>query len=349
MPGGGSSKHVRMLAILALVVSALSVVTAILIYTQWNSPDQSPTPPVPAAFTPAPTPGLHGRVTLADGTPATGATVLVVLPVPNNLRIRDGKVSSDEGGAGHVLKSSADSDGQYHLPLQTGQFTLVAVSQAGYAQSNANSSVTSADLQLTPWGRIQGRYLIGTKPGAHIDLRASSIDSAAGGNAPRISIASFARTDADGKFTLTGLLPGRTSIDRDYLEESAGGRMLYSATIGLAQVVEGQTTTVTLGGKGRPVTGRFIFPSTLNPADFLINARAYPLGSAEGSVYFLQTDQHRHFRIDNVPAGEYRIHIFLQPAQGPRVEQSGQPRFTVPEVPGSVSDEPLVIPDIQLQ
>jgi hypothetical protein len=341
--------HVWMLAILAVIVSALAVVTALLIWSQWNSPDQSQTPPVPAALAPAPTPGLHGRVTLADGTPATGATVLVVFPGPNNLRIRDGKVSSDEGGAGRVLRSSADSGGQYQLPLQTGQFTLAAVSQAGYAQFNTNSSVSSADLQLTPWGRITGRYMIGTKPGAHIDLRASSIDSGAGGSATRISIASFARTDADGNFTLTGLLPGSTSIERDYLEESAGGRMFYSATIGLAQVVEGQTTTIILGGKGRPVTGRFIFPSRLTPADILINARAYSLNSSDESTYFLQTDEHHHFRIDNVPPGDYRIHIFLQPSQGPRVPQSSQPRFTVPEVTGGVSDEPLDIGDVHLQ
>jgi len=75
-------------------------------------------------------------------------------------------------------------------------------------------------------------------------------------------------------------------------------------------------------------------------------ARSPVGGSAGAGVHLLEVDRDRHFRINDVVPGDYRIHILVQRATGDRIRtaQSVEPTFTMPDIPGGVSDVPLVIP-----
>jgi RNA polymerase sigma factor (sigma-70 family) len=193
---------------------------------------------------------------------------------------------------------------------------------------------------LTAWGRIQGRLMIGSKPGANIELQAYPIDPSQTQRLVR------ARTDAFGNFVIARVPPGMIRIDRSFVERAGADTFFYSVELATIQIDVGQTVRVKFGGVGRPVTGRFVFPPGMNPSEYFINARAIPLQSA--GQYFLQVDPQRNFRIDDVPPGDYRIHIFVQPVRGGRTALRLEPTFTMPDVPGGVSDVPLAIPDMSL-
>jgi len=167
-----------------------------------------------------------------------------------------------------------------------------------------------------------------------------------------ISMSNFAETDADGNFTLERVAPGSIQISRDVTEQSGGQSWTWTVDVGKTQVTAGQTTTVEFGGVGRPVVGKFIFPPGMTPTDYFFNARAFGSGSdpAAPDYYFLEVDEQNNFRINNVIPGDYSINVGLQKVSDrTRTRQPVPIRFTMPEVPGGVSDEPLVIPDIQLQ
>jgi hypothetical protein len=312
----------------------------------------NPQPPVQQPL--AASGDLRGRILAADRTPVAGATVFVSLPGRSDIRIRNETVDFADSNAARAVSSA---DGDYDLPPQSGTFQLQALGDAGYGQADQDAVKKNPDVQLTAWGRVEGRMLIGTKPAAGVDLQAYSIDQMLAAGPAQTSMVNRARTDADGNFTMERVLPGTSQFEQTFLQHSGSNAMGFSGLVGRAQVAAGQTTTITLGGVGRPVVGKFVFPPGLVRSDYFINARAIALADSAATVrqllqvhaYFLNVDADHNFRIDNVPPGGYRIHVFLQKVHGDRASQPNQMRFTMPAIPGGVSDDPLVIPDIQLQ
>jgi RNA polymerase sigma factor (sigma-70 family) len=287
---------------------------------------------------------LHGRVLTPDGKPVPNATVLVALQQQSNLRIRNGRIEDDDP---IIPRTTTDADGAFDLPSQTTPFLLQVLSDAGYTQVDGMSVAKNSNLQLTPWAQIQGRLLFGTKPAAGVYLQAGSIDQYKTDGPRPLSMCNRATTDANGNFKMDHVVPGQIDVERNYEEPSGSTSMIFSEDIGTTQVTAGQTTTVTFGGVGRPVTGKFIFPPNLKPTDYFINARAFP--NDRSSQHFLEVAPDLTFQINNVPPGDYQIHIFLQKVRGDRADQPDLIQFTMPPIPGGVSDEPLILPDIQLK
>jgi hypothetical protein len=301
---------------------------------------------------------LHGRVLAPDGSPVSGATVFTALPGRSETRIRNGVADVIDPRS---PKTVTDTNGEYSLPSQQGKFLLVALDDAGFVQADQDAVAKNADVRLAAWGRLHGRLMIGTKPGPNMGLQAEPVDRVlANRGSLYLSIIGSAQTDAGGNFTMDRLLPGLTTIDRTIWQQPGGNVaniMGFSGRVGAAQIVSGQTTTATIGGIGRPVVGNFIFPEAKNPDNFFVNARADSLAKTGPTTreqflqnsYLLEVALDHSFRIDNVTPGDYEIHIFLQKVHGDRALQSDEPRFTMPPIPAGVSDDPLVIPDIQLQ
>ncbi|MGA2442011.1 MAG: sigma-70 family RNA polymerase sigma factor [Tepidisphaeraceae bacterium] len=339
--------------IMALLLLGTTVLIAVLIgiFLYMSSSPAMPVAQLPSsAIQPATViPDLHGRVLAADGTPVSGATVLVALSEPSKIRIRNGKLEDDDA---RTPRAVTGPDGQYSLPQQHGKFLLQVIADAGYGQADQDTVAKNSDIQLMKWGRIQGRLMIGTSPGVGINLQTGSIGPARAEGPMPLSIVSRARTDADGNFTMERVVPGLILIERSFEQHSGSNTMICFGDGRTAQVTPGQTITVNFGGIGRPVVGKFVFPPGMNPLDYFINARAVPLRQSPATPrqdYFLDVDALHSFHINNVPAGEYRIHVFLQKVRGDRTAQPNRVTFTMPDVPDGVSEEPLVIPDIRLQ
>jgi RNA polymerase sigma-70 factor (ECF subfamily) len=342
------------LSVPAVTTMLLLGLAALISAGVWLFTTFSPAPPVAQLPSPASQPapmtsGMHGRVLAADDRPVGGATVFVALPEPSHIRIRNGRVEDDDPNDPRAV---TNADGQYDLPQQSGKFLLQVIADSGYGQADQDIVVKNPDIHLMAWGRIQGRLMLGTKPGAGIELQAGSVgDQARGEEQVGLSMVNRAQTDAHGKFTMDRVVPGLIQVERIFKQQSGSNSMIFFGDAGTARVTAGQTTTVNFGGVGRPVAGKFVFPPGTNPSDYFINARAFPLNDASAGPrdYFLEVDAQHIFQIDNVIPGDYKIHVLMQKVHGDRTPQPQQMKFTMPDVPGGVSDEPLVIPDIQLQ
>jgi hypothetical protein len=286
---------------------------------------------------------MVGYVKLADGTPVRGAALLVADPGRGSVRI------SDDGlvvaGGTVALRGETDHDGKYDLPEPSGNFALLVIADAGYARADRDQLMKSPDVRITPWGRIHGRMLLETKPAAGVNLQAYEVDSAEDQRPVQVAIVERATTDAQGGFVMNRVVAGSVQIERNIEQHSGANSMIFSGDVGTAQVAAGQTTTILIGGVGRPVVGRFIYPSQMDPNDYFINARANSANASD----LLDVDSQRRFRVDNVLPGHYKIHIFLQKVRGDRTLQPEQMAFTMPGAPGEVSNVRLVLPDIQLR
>ena len=108
----------------------------------------------------------------------------------------------------------------------------------------------NADLTLTKWGRIQGRLMVGTKPGAGAELQAGSDGLTSDKTPVQISMVNRAETDAGGNFTMERVIPGNVSIARNIEEQSGANSMIFRSDLGGGQVVAGQTATINLGASG---------------------------------------------------------------------------------------------------
>jgi hypothetical protein len=254
-------------------------------------------------------------------------------------------------------KTVTDASGEYSLPSQQGQFLLVALDVTGFAQADQDAVARKADIRLTGWGRLHGRLMLGIKAAAGIELIAGYTDSGIELGPVQVPLVGSAQTDALGNFTMDRLVPGTALIYRNITQQSGANTMVFSGAMGHADVSSGKIASATFGGVGRPVAGQLSFTPGMNAEDFFINARAImqrkPSATSQPflgvAAIFLEVDPQHHFRIDNVTPGDYKIHIFLQRIHGDRTVQPDEPTFTMPPIPGGVSDEPLVIPDIHLR
>ena len=181
-------------------------------------------------------------------------------------------------------------------------------------------------------------------------------------------------TDDEGRFAIERVVPG--------VYDAEFGTPTDERTLRGAVMVEPeQTARVTLGGTGRAVTGRFVpDPGHGGEVDWssgqsvLITEPAQPptFDKADGATppirerrqlakmissyptYLFTVRPDGAFRVEDVPAGNYTASagLYRKPEDnrsqlGDRIA-SGSLGFTVPEMPGGRSDEPLDIGAVQV-
>lgn len=200
---------------------------------------------------------IHGLVLDAAGKPVAGAAVVLAIPgLPANI---DPTMRANTPRPG-AIQAITNSQGQFDLPPQIGMVEVAAQSTEGFAQIKQDASAGNWTVHLAPWGRIGGQLMIAGKTGAHRRILVQSEDWAVGTD-PNIYKSSTADTDADGHYHLDRFPPGRVQISRIFMEKSGQYSMQMSTQTEEATLAPGQTLTVNLGGKGRPVTGRVILPA----------------------------------------------------------------------------------------
>jgi len=288
--------------------------------------------------------GISGVVRAGDGKPAAGATVVLATP-SQGAYIRNGA----QVGRGECPTTTTDAEGRFALPPQTGAWALVVLHAAGYAAPAREAWEKSKDIQLVPWGRIEGKLMIGPKPGAGQTVVVNVQDSSAEGQ-PRLHHDIQATADRDGGFTFDRVPPGGVSVAHQVrVNESMRTCQAYVRE----KVESGKTLRVTIGGTGRAVVGQVILPPGVKSVDFarsghaVIRARdempdpPLPpnwesmdpqgrrewrekwLATPEGQAYAKAEDEyHRNMKIYNlivrpegafwmedVPAGKYQLSI----------------------------------------
>ena len=148
-----------------------------------------------------------------------------------------------------------------------------------------------------------------------------------------VRVFSSAKPDDDGKFVFENVPSGFVMLNPVFRVGDKDGVLIPSALLGRMTVHQGETTTFSLFGKGRPITGRVTLPSTFKPEDCRIELHysAPPMrdiGEGNGDLKHelawhvhavLESEQRGamldaqgRFRIEGVREGNYRICVLGQ-------------------------------------
>ncbi len=289
---------------------------------------------------------MTGTVFGPAGDPVAGAQVGLA---------REGSRAYLDAGSFHRMANRAemattDESGTFAFPPQSDEpFLLIVTHESGFAQLTREQFEKSSLIELAPWGRIEGQVLLGDKPDASCRVQYSPTLS---DDEKKFFLGCYywANADANGRFELDRVIPGSGSVERVIVTEYPGG--VASNSSGWQQAVDvtaGETTTVTVGGGGRTVVGRFEFdrdpeatpkwvsyPLKIQLWDMDNDQAVEPTYQCQGTI-----DTAGGFEILDVRPGEYRVtrHITAVPADGQtRYIKLGEAKhdFTVP-----VGDEPL--------
>jgi hypothetical protein len=324
---------------------------------------------------------LTGHVLDAEGNPVAGIAYAMAVP-GQQLQIYDGQININ--GPRQDMPVT-DAQGTYDLPPQTGQYMVVVAGPAGYGEADQDALAKSPDIHLTQWGRIEGTVIVNGKPGVDEQISGNDSDRQYDPQSPMVNFSLNARSDSQGHFTIERVPATDISISR--LVQAPGQNYLTTAQSEQVTVTAGQTATVQIGGKGRPVVGQVEFPADASSwPDHQVNgnvimkwdgpalpvppeAQRTPGGYQKwlndyrktdaGKAYFklasarknyqLEIDADGKFRVEDVVAGTYDLNINIFPRQGGQSLAVAGTQFTMPPIPGGYSTDPLQIDKIVLK
>jgi protocatechuate 3,4-dioxygenase beta subunit len=327
-----------------------------------------------------------------DGSLVSGATAVMALP-RQMAYIIDSRQVMNQG----TPRQTSGADGVVDFPPQSGHFKIAVFADAGYAEVDQDDLAKSSDITLSPWGRIEGKMMIGSAPASDkfVDLMPAQIAMMVDPDEIRVQNQISAKTDADGKFVVERIPPGTWSVSR---RVQISQNSYSDAALQTVEVAAGKTVAMSVGGTGRPVVGKVILPPSLvarsdwaysfcqirsnnnvglpmPPVPLLVRMLSEErqqqwmqnwLKTDEGKAYTAKQQKAMAdirnypfavsadgtFRIDDVPAGDYQMSISVQrsdPHRGYGGQLGiGSAGFTVPEMPGGRSDEPLQIDPVNV-
>jgi RNA polymerase sigma factor (sigma-70 family) len=320
--------------------------------------------------------GILGVVHLPDHSLAAVADVVLVSPSQPAF-IKNGQ--APDGIQHRVIKTAAD--GRFTFPAQEPPYTLIVLHDLGFAEKTVEASPSSVyKLTISPWGRVEGTLHVGARPAAGQQV---SLHYQRQGNTPRTLPwwSGEVKTDAQGHFTFERVIPGEVSIARDIVVQTTPSRQTIHRTASVSvTVAPRQKTELTLGGTGRPITGKVIASAEISgdvdwtqsnnslipkpSASGILNSAVNRLRQAVGTSsdrsaqrsYAVVLERDGSFRVDDVEAGRYDLTILVnEPSRDPRgfmvsLEPLGVANLVVavPDMPGGRSDEALDVGRITL-
>jgi hypothetical protein len=323
-----------------------------------------------------------------DGKPVSGAMAVLALP-GQPVFVEDSRTSRNFG----VPQQTTGDDGKIDFPPQSGEFTIAVFGDPGYAEVTSDVLARSPDIKLAPWGKIHGKLMVGSKPGAGQTIEVIGQNQNYEPGKPQITNQLSADVASDGSFAIDRVPPGSWSVDRRIPMANNGWSFALLATV---DVAAGQTATVNVGGTGRPVEGKIVLPAGVSIATRFYNDFSIVEQSAQDMMppipddikkasserqqqwlkSFLRSDAGKawakkfnsaqinarrypfapkhdgSFHVDDVLAGDYTLVVNIRTMGGqnnqPTIAAAGSLNFTVPEMPGGRSDEPLDLPPVQV-
>jgi len=201
---------------------------------------------------------INQTLVTPDGRPLAGADVLVVTP-SSQIMVRGGSVSQQQT---LTEGTKTDADGRFHVPPQLGDFRLMVVQEHGFALLRPAQLGGSAPIPVPPWGRVQGRAWVGSKPAAGQTISALPRNNPE--LSPQVTLRDEAVVESNGRFVLEHVPPGMADIAIQVKVGEWRSWFSYTWTQRTRVEVEaGKTSEVTIGGKGRPVVGRIVAPPSV--------------------------------------------------------------------------------------
>ena len=197
-----------------------------------------------------PVPQTTVSVLLPDRRPAAQADVGLAMPQAG-LQLVPGGFSRQNVQDGAALLT-ADAAGKFRLPSDDSVTRIIIAHPEGFAEVTPAALAFDPIVQLEPWGRLEGTYLVGGQPATNRDLlfqygQTHSEAISASFEAYRV------KTDQAGRFVFNQVPPGKHKIVR--LIPVGAGALQHEA-FAEVEIRSGETTTTTIGGDGYSLAAR---------------------------------------------------------------------------------------------
>ncbi|MEY2407596.1 MAG: hypothetical protein QOF48_266, partial [Verrucomicrobiota bacterium] len=200
--------------------------------------------------------GVAGLVLLPDGSPASGATLVIIEKGESGYLDNSAQVRAN-GGSSDLTRS--DSEGHFEFSPKLEPDKVFASHDQGFAEATVADVRAGGKIQLQKWGRVKGIMRVGSKPGPDESVRLQKnyeMMPDSDGRAANFSFSFKAEPDDDGKFDFDKVPPGEHRLAVEYhFKDDRNGDVPWSHGV-LVAVEAGATADVTLGGTGRRVEGR---------------------------------------------------------------------------------------------
>lgn len=201
--------------------------------------------------------GPRGTVFFANGTTAPGVSVGFATKSAPVAISASGLNNRNSGNAPTTL---TDATGRFELPAQVDGMALVAFGPEGFGEVPYAEGTTDYRIELTPMGAISG---VLKAPDFDVADQGIMLTGALPGSEGALGFNDFrTTTDADGRFTLTGVPPGnRRIVWLLKTTERSWAHHLPTEVV----VKPGETTEVVMTQTGRLVTGRAVLSDRTVP------------------------------------------------------------------------------------
>jgi peroxiredoxin len=285
---------------------------------------------------------IRGAVVNPDGSPARDGFVYLVL-AGGGLDLQNDDVP--EHRRPREIHTPISAGGSFTLLPQKDHWLLLALCDSGFARVPERAFSSDRTIRLRPWARVNGLVKIGTRPTAELALSLRPYDNRepAREDEPRLFRQFDFTTDAHGRFQLGRVMPGRYDVIRIV---PSGVRRITFVSMASIDLAEGRSYDLTIGGRGRPVTGRLVLPANV---PWMVRDAMIERKGAAGEPVRLGVNVWPDGRIqaENVEPGQYKLRIGIH--EPPPDETCGWGRlvadyvreFTIAAIPGGVSDDPL--------
>jgi RNA polymerase sigma factor (sigma-70 family) len=201
--------------------------------------------------------GPSGQVLLPSGEPALGATVLLCTSYAG--ATLESPAHVQKGINTSIYCAQTDADGRFSLAPAIEPQGLVIVHDQGYAEVSLAQLAAAAPVRLQPWGRLRGKVVLESRPGANQEIVAGAQETRYSSAGRRINFLDWrfeATTDAEGRFSFDKVPPGPCVV----LRQQKVSNMIFGSHEAGVFIPAGQAVDVVLGGQGRPVTGTAVLP-----------------------------------------------------------------------------------------
>jgi beta-lactamase regulating signal transducer with metallopeptidase domain len=202
---------------------------------------------------------IVATILTATGEPAAYAKIALGI-AGSQINIKNGDIDQ---GSTYATRLDAAADGRFSIPARDEPFQLVITHRYGFAHLKSAEEPIPRRLTLTPWARVEGTFRVGAQPAPNVVLTnfAEGIHSY-GDDVPNIFTQYDVMTGKGGRFVFKRVFPGSGRIGRRILlMVDEGATEVISSQRVSAEFIAGKTTTLDLGGTGRPVVGKLAPPA----------------------------------------------------------------------------------------
>lgn len=199
---------------------------------------------------------IAATVQSSEGIPAVGAKIALGV-AGSQINIENGDV---DDSSTYATRVNTDAKGQFNIPSREETFQLVITHAEGFAYFKSPEQAIDNVITLTPWARGEGTFQIGNTPMPNVRLeRFGDGLHSYGADVPSIFTHNRVTTGKNGRFEFPRMFPGKARIGRSItLMVDDGATEVTSSIRQATEFTSGQTTTLKLGGTGRPVAGKLI-------------------------------------------------------------------------------------------